>query len=263
MSLSAQSTPHPVGDHYELEVHPGWRQGRGAFGGLVVSALIRAIEQHTADPARRVRSVTAELPGPTEAGRAEISVETLRAGKHVSTVRAALRQAGELRAHAVAVLGAARAGGEAPGWNELTAPVAPAWPDVMPVPIAGGGPEFARHFEYRVIEGVPTGGGPGRALGWVRPCDPGPARDAGYVAAMIDAWWPCAMIRLPTFRPMATIAYTLDLVGDPAAGDPDAPLLYRASAPVCSDGYSLESRELWTADGRLVAINHQTFVIIQ
>ena len=45
--------------------------------------------------------------------------------------------------------------------------------------------------------------------------------------------------------------------------DPEAPLLYRATAPVATDGYCLETRELWSEDGRLVAINHQTFVIIQ
>ena len=45
--------------------------------------------------------------------------------------------------------------------------------------------------------------------------------------------------------------------------DPMAPLLYRATAPVCADGYCLETRELWGEDGRLVATNQQTFAIIQ
>jgi acyl-CoA thioesterase len=54
-----------------------------------------------------------------------------------------------------------------------------------------------------------------------------------------------------------------DLCSPRPVGDPDAPLLYRATAPVCADGYYLETRELWGADGRLVAINHQTIAIIQ
>ncbi|MBC7974135.1 MAG: thioesterase family protein, partial [Myxococcales bacterium] len=103
-SLSDVSTPRLVGDRYQLEVAAGWRQGRGAFGGLVIASLIRAIEQHTADPARVVRSVTAELPGPVEGGTVDIAVEALRHGKNMSTVRAALRQHGEIRAHAVAIL---------------------------------------------------------------------------------------------------------------------------------------------------------------
>jgi len=32
--------------------------------------------------------------------------------------------------------------------------------------------------------------------------------------------------------------------------------------PVCADGYFLETRELWGEDGRLLAINQQTFAII-
>ncbi len=102
-----------------------------------------------------------------------------------------------------------------------------------------------------------------RALGWVRPRDPGPRRDAAYIAATIDAWWPVLFIRLSARRPMATIAFTLDIVAGLDGLDPDAPLLYRATAPVCADGYYLETRELWGADGRLVAINHQTLAIIQ
>jgi acyl-CoA thioesterase len=60
-------------------------------------------------------------------------------------------------------------------------------------------------------------------------------------------------------RPMATIAFTIDFLGEPG----DGPWLYRGTAPVCGDGYFLETRELWTASGQLVALNHQTFAIIK
>src|SRR5438874_9387303 len=116
-SLSEVCTPRRAGDRYQLEVGPGWRMGRGAFGGLVVGALIRAIEQDVGDPSRKVRSVTAELPGPVEHGTVDIAVDTLRRGNNVSTVRASLAQHGEIRSHAVAVLAAARGAGDAPTWN--------------------------------------------------------------------------------------------------------------------------------------------------
>lgn len=269
-SLSDVCMPRPAGDHYQLEVVDGWRMGRGAFGGLVVAALVQAIEQRVADPARRVRSVTAELPGPVEAGTVDIAVDILRRGNNVSTVRAALSQHGEIRSHAVAVLAAARAAGGANqpiAWNDLTPPIAPAWTEIAPLAMSrsdgrpGPWPEFAQHFEYRPVEGMPGSGGPPRAIGWVRARNPGPPRGAGLIAALIDAWWPVTFARLGP-RPMATIAFTLDIAGGLDGLDPDAPLLYRAAAPVCTDGYALETRELWGADGRLVAINHQTFVII-
>jgi acyl-CoA thioesterase len=275
-SLSDVSTPRLVGDRFQLEVPPGWRIGRGAFGGLVVGALVRAIEQHTADPSRTVRSVTAELPGPVEPGTVDIAVETLRRGNNVSTVRAALSQHGEIRSHAVAVLAAARPGAGPHGgtaaaattWNELARPVAPPWTELPALDLNPGGrpgpwPEFAQHFEFRMVEGIPGSGGAARTLGWIRSRDPGPHRDAGYIAAMIDAWFPAAFIRFTAIRPMATIAFTLDIAGSLDGLDPAAPLLYRGAAPVCSDGYAFEARELWTEDGRLVAQNHQTFVVIR
>ncbi len=265
-SLSEVSTPHPVGDGYRLDVAAGWRNGRGAFGGLVIGALLRAIEQRTADPTRKVRSVTAELPGAVEPGTADITVEILRQGNNVSALRAALSQDGEIRSHVVAILAASRGSAEAVAWNDLPRPEAPAWSRVEPIPHgapSGPRPEFVDHFEYRVVEGVVLSGGAGRALGWIRPRDPGAPRDAAYIAAMIDAWWPVAFIRFTRRRLMATIAFTLNIVADLDGLDPMAPLLYRATAPVCTDGYCLETRELWGEDGRLVATNHQTFAIIQ
>ncbi len=46
-TLSDLSTPKLAGDRHELHVPEGWAQGRGAYGGLVVASLIRAIEERT------------------------------------------------------------------------------------------------------------------------------------------------------------------------------------------------------------------------
>ena len=241
-------------------VPEGWRQGRGAYGGLVVGALIAAIEDRIADPTRIVRSVTAEIPGAVAPGRAELHVELLRAGNSVTTARASLVQEGETRAHAVAICAATRP--NMPAWLDLAPPKAP--PPVMVAPMPPGSlfPEFAQHFEYRVVEGTPGAGGPATTLGWIRPRDPGRVHDASLIAAMIDAWYPATLPRFAEFRPMATIAFTLEVLGS-LADLGDEPLLYRGVVPVCSDGYFTETRELWRADGRLVARNHQTFAIIK
>jgi acyl-CoA thioesterase len=264
-SLTDALTPRRSGDRYQFDVLPGWQQGRGAFGGLVIGALVRAIEDHTAEPARKLRSLTAELPGPAMTGTVEIAVDTLRQGKNLSAVRAALIQDGEVKSHAVAILAATRTGGPPVAWNDLTPPVLPRWQDVAPIVFAQP-PHFAQHFEHRVVEAASTStsgpGGAPRSLGWIRPKDAGAARDAAYIAAMADAWWPAAAVRLAG-RPMATIAYTLEIVGSVDGLDPAAPLIYRAVVPVCADGYFVETRELWGEDGRLIAINHQTFAVIQ
>lgn len=246
-----------------LDVPSGWAQGRGAYGGFVVASLIREIEKAVGDPKRAVRSVTAELPGPVLPGPAEVTVEVLRAGNSVSTVRAQLAQGGEIKSHAVAVLAATRRGAGPLAWQELAPPAAPSWKTIDPMP-ALPTPEFAQHFEYRVVEGIPgTGpGAPARCVGWIRPRATAGARDAAHVAAMADAWWPATLVRFDRPRPMATIAFTLDIVGGLEGLDPEAPLLYRGTVPVLADGYFLETRELWGEDGRLVALNHQTFVVI-
>lgn len=264
-SLTDLSTPQRHGDAFTLDVPTGWRQGRGAFGGFTIATLVRAIEARVGDPARKVRSVTAELPAPVEAGHADITVEILRSGNNLSAVRAALAQAGQPRGHAVAVLAAARPGAGPLAWRDLAPPDTKPWRSLAPIamPPDQAWPEFAQHFEYRVTEGLPLAdGSPARVVGWVRPKEPCGLRDTGYVASLIDAFWPAAFTKFPASRPCATIAFTLDVITNLDGLDPDAPLLYRGTVPVCSDGYFLETRELWGEDGRLVAINHQTFAVI-
>jgi len=263
-TLTTVTTPTRAGDRFTLDVPAGWRQGRGAYGGFTIAALIRAIEQHVGDPTRVTRSVTAELPAPVETGAADITVEILRAGNRLTAARAAIVQGGAVRGHAVAILAAARAAADVATWRDLAPPDAPPWRDV---PVAamppGMSPEFTQHLEYRIAVGLPIAtGAPARTIGWVRPrvrCD---VRDAGYAASLIDAFYPSAFTKIPATRPCATIAFTLELLGSFDGLDPDAPLLYRGTSPVGTDGYFVETRELWGEDGRLLAINHQTFAVI-
>jgi hypothetical protein len=64
-------------------------------------------------------------------------------------------------------------------------------------------------------------------------------------------------------RPMATLAFTLQIVADLDALPPGEPLFHRATAVAAREGYSVEMRELWTKAGALVALNQQTFVAIK
>jgi acyl-CoA thioesterase len=258
-TLQDATTPAADGT---LTVHEGWRQGRGAYGGLTIAAAIRAIEQRVADPRRKVRTVTAEIPGPTLAGTATFAVDILRSGNSLTVARAALAQGGAVTTHAVAVLAATREIPDPPTWRELVRPEAPPWSEVPLLSTDGAFPEFSRHFEYRLASGLPGSGGAAVTVGWVRACDPGPARDAAFLAAVIDAWWPATFVRMQVPRPLATIGFTLEIVDDLSRLD-DAPLLYRGTVPVAGDGYFLETRELWTADGRLLVLNHQTFAVIR
>jgi len=271
--LQSLTTPRRLDEsRFSAEIPDGWQQGRGAFGGLVLANLVRAIEAFDATPVRdgaasgperTLRSLTAQILAPVLVGPAAIRVERLRTGSGVSTIAARVEGGGEVLAHAVGVMAKAR--GSDTDFCHAAAPAMPPWREVPVIPVQPPiGPVFARHFEYRVTGPPPySGGSPAAASGWIRPRDPGAARDAAYVTALADCWWPALFARLAAPRPMATLTFTLDIVGSLDGLDPEAPLFHDASATVARDGYALETRELWGEDGRLVSRNHQTITVIK
>jgi acyl-CoA thioesterase len=250
------------GPRFRADVPDGWQQGRGAYGGLVLAYLVRAIEQHEGAPEKPLRSLTAAIGGPLATGPAEVHVERLRAGSSVVTLAARIVQGGEVPAHAVAILGKTR--NAEPPAVDLVAPVAPAWRTVSPIPgDAPGVPPFVRHFEMRPVSGVPFSGGEPAVMGWVRTREPVAVKDAALLAALIDVWGPAEFSRMQAPRPVATIAFSMQVIcGAPAMKD-DAPLLFRSRTLTRTDGYLVELRELWTEAGTLVALNEQTIAIIK
>src|SRR5271156_4451783 len=81
-TLTTLTTPLRIGaDLFEVEIPDGWHQGRGAFGGLVIGTLVRAITAFdAADSASpfSLRALTAELCAPVLPGPNRIRVERLR-----------------------------------------------------------------------------------------------------------------------------------------------------------------------------------------
>ena len=272
------TTPTRLGpDLFEARVPDGWQQGRGAFGGLVVAHLVRSIEAFArgetptspppaleATPERSLRSLTAEICGPVLPGPNTIRVERLRTGTGVSTVAARLERDGEVLAHAVGVLGRPR-GAATDDFCELPRPAMPPWREMTPIGRNEMGPSFARFLEFRPLGPAPFTSSTADtvASGWIRPVEPGPARDSAYVAALADAWWPAVLTRFTAPRPVATVAFTLELLSNLEGLDPEAPLFHSAQAVACRGGYLVEMRQLWGEDGRLIALNQQTIVIIK
>lgn len=239
---------------WEAQIPDGWQQGRGAFGGLVIGLMTKALAKEAGE--RPLRSLTAELPAPLLPQGAQIEVRTLRAGSKVSTLQAVLTQNSLPVATATGVFGLTRGSKEQ---------LQPSPPDMAGeptiVPMGKLGPRFARHFEYGVLGALPfTGASESKTQGWVRFAKPPPAIGAPELVALADAYWPAAFTKAQTFVPMATISYTLQLTG--ALVTPDTRLFYTAEELFCAEGYSAELRQLWTEDGRLVALNPQTFVAI-
>ena len=262
--LLTATRPTPTADSgvFTLEVLPGWNQGRGAFGGLVLGALTRAIEACEPEKERVLRSLTGELAGPVVTGAAKIAIETVRRGSGVSTFRASLAQNGELLAVATAVLGKTRISDRR--WSPAP-PVMRPWRDVEPAPLGPPfTPDFSQFMEYRPTGPLPfTGDTEPIAEGWIRTRAPLPRIGAPEIVALADAYWPAGFAIETGPRPVGTVAFTLQYFPPQSPLDPNEPLFYRARAIAAADGYIVEHRELWTGNGDLVALNPQTFVWIR
>lgn len=250
---------------FVLHVPDGWQQGRGAFGGILLAALARAVLGTEPEKDRKLRAFNAEIAGPVLTGEAEIEVTVLRRGSGLSSYDATLSQRGQGLVRASAVL--ARARGAAPSRLHVPSPSPRPWTEIEPISteLAGAAvPVFVRHMEMRPLGPLPfSGGGEPVASGWVRPRRTLASLDAPEIIALADAWWPAVLAISPVPRPVGTVAFALQYFPPDPALDPSVPLHYRGSVLAEQDGYMMESRELWSEDGRLVALNQQTIAWIR
>ena len=183
--------------------------------------------------------------------------------------------AGDLLAHGVVVLGAARPGDampDGPAWLAVEPPAElAAGPEAVPVVDIGPplAPEFTAHLEMRPISGLPyQGADSDLTMGWVRPRGPIGRIDASVLTALADAWWVSVMARLDRPRPAATVGFTLDLPSDPSGlrrGDDGRleELFHRGRSVAAREGFTVEVRELWTRSGQLVSWNTRTVAVIK
>jgi len=240
----------------------GWQQGRGAFGGLVLGTLLRAILRCEPDPQRLARTLAGDISGPVLPGSVDIEVRELRRGSNQSNFAAELTQGGAVLAIATAVLSRARPSSRQ--FTRLTAPSLQDWQSVPVVPIAPPiGPTFAQHYEYRLASPWPFSGHPVPEIaGWIREQTMLSRLDAPAMIGRLDAWYPTLYVIESEPRPCATVQFTAELLADPTPFDPALPLRYRAEMISLREGFFLEARELWRGE-ELVALNQQTFVIIK
>lgn len=250
------------GSAFSAEIPDGWQQGRGAFGGLVLGTLARAMERHLADPTRALRSLSGDLCGPALPGPAAVEVSTLRTGKNLSNLDARLLQGDGVIARASAVFSAPRKAEPVPAvaaasrvpfgdWSAI--PLAPVGPPMAPV--------FAQHYEYRVKAPPFTGGTDPFVDGYVRLKAPTARIGAPEIMGLLDAWWPALFSVISAPLRIATASFTAEIMTDLGAIDPAAPLYYRGRVIAEHEGFFVELRELYDARG-VVALNQQTFVMI-
>lgn len=252
-------------DHttWRWSIPDGWQQGRGAWGGLVVGALVRAVAGVEPEASRAVRSVTAHLAAPALVGEHRIVVEPVRLGSAMSTWEARLVDGQEgVVATAVILTGAPRVAdtsGHAE-WGVAIAPSVPAATDVPVLPPHGLMPTFHQHLEFRPVAGLPLMGGPAECTGWIGYRDRTPPTAASLMA-LVDAWWPASLPLLTGMPRIATVSFSATLLADPSTVPADQPLLQHSFVAAAHDGFTSEHRSLWAPDGRLVVDNVQVIAV--
>jgi len=252
-----------VGEHTFRSIVPdGWQQGRGAFGGLVLGTLLRAMLRCEPHPERAARTLAGDICGPVLPGPTEIHVRVLRRGSNQSNLAAELTQGGAILAIATAVLSRPRSSPRQ--LTRATPPSPEDWQSVPLLPIAPPiAPTFSQHYEYRSTGPFPFAGHPvPETAGWIREQVLPSQLDAPALIGRLDAWWPTLFIIESGPRPCSTVQFTAELLVDPASLDPSLPLRYRAEMVSLREGFFLEARELWHGE-ELVAMNQQTFVVIK
>ena len=278
LDLSALVHPNATVDplRFTLDVPDGLQQGRGAWGGIATGAMVAAAQQVDPRPEMAVRTLSAQLVAPVLVGQLHLRVEVLRTGSATQTLAVrCLDDDGGLLAHGVVVLGARRTGDampDGPRWLSVEAPAElAAGPESVPEAPVGPplAPDFTVHLEMRPISGLPyQGADTDETMGWVRPRGPLARVDAAVVTALADAWWVAVMARMDRPRPAATLGFTLDFPGDPGDLPRDGmggiePLFHRGRTVAAREGFTIESRELWTRTGQLVTWNTQTVAVIK
>lgn len=263
-AFTLATTPRPVSPgRFTAQVPDGWQQGRGAFGGLVLGLLERAAEQTLADAQWPLRAFNGEIFAPVVTGPSEVTVEVLRRGSGMATLESRLLQGGELRARSTSIFGRSRVAD-----RNLVTLAAPKLPPPEQVEVAPLGPPvaavFALHLEYRPTAPLPFSGAsqPG-AAGWLRFRDPPARLGMAELIGLADAYYPATFAIEEGPRPMGTVSFTFEPQVDLATVSPDGPFAYRCTVPAAFEGYSVELREVWDANGRLLALNQQSFVVIK
>jgi len=279
-------TPLGAG-RFRALVDSGWSTPIAANGGYLVAILVRALEAEGLTRAetgpRQLRSLTCHFLRPVKGGPLDVTVELVRAGRRISTVRLTAIQDGKLALlalAALAVLDLPAAGQWEPEPPRLGPPPARDAPLVPPDEYRTRGgegwlgrtPQMPPMFErVRVaprIGGVPFSNRPlppGEAPetgGWISLPEARPI-DAAFVALCTDVWWP------PAFQPLGrpAIAPTIDLTihvraDIPPEGLPDQPVLGTYRSTAAHGGLMEEDAALFLPDGTLLAHARQLAIFM-
>lgn len=252
---------HIEGNRFRGVVDPGWNIGANPNGGYLLSLVSSAIGELVDHP--DPLSFTAHYLRPGVAGsRCEITVDVIREGRTLSTVRATLSQDGKERVEVIAAYG------------DLSVPVGvdsdimPAMPALPPLEScvartgAMQGIDIAMLSKLHVMlhpqQAQPGQAGIPEVSGWIRFADDREP-DARSLLLFCDTFPPSPFGKLGMIGWVPTIELTVHVRRRPAPGW----IIGRFRTDDLEDGRMIETGGLWDSAGHLVADCRQIGLVLQ
>ena len=248
-----------VGSDFSVTLTEDWLQGRTLYGGasaaLCTEAALRAF-----DGLPPLRSAQFAFIGPAS-GPLVIRPEVLRRGRSATFVGVDLVGDAGLATRALLCFGAIR--DSAVDFSHVPAPEAPP-PETCGDFFRGGfRPNFAHHFDM-----LDAGGAPPFSMAevpeykvWLRHKDRQTPNDITALIALADAPPPAAMVRFPSFGPISSMTWSIEVLNERAAGEDDGWRLETSLAETVTHGYSSQSMKTWAADGTPLLVGRQTVAV--
>ena len=182
----------------QIDLPDTWAYGRGVLhGGWLLETITAGALRHTGHP--HPLAVSAHYASSPRIGTATLEVESLREGRSVGSLRAALSQEGRTKLSALVTAGTLPVAGSRPLLVEGAPPVLPAPDDCPRHEAPEGTPRngITENLEVRLDPATApwlTGGFGGRPLvaGWIRPAN-GRALDPLLLLSIVDAMPPVTL----------------------------------------------------------------------
>lgn len=245
-------------DDYVIEAPEAWSQGRTLYGGMTAALCHEAAKRHSSVDTP-LRSAQFTFAGPAT-GLLRLRANMIREGRSATIIAVDCTGEGGPAARATFVFGAGRE-----SRIEQAAPARPSVPTPGECPpfVGNDGKKpkgFMANFDMRLAAGSRLFSGSSADFSvWVRFSEKPDVDVTTALLALGDALPPAAMASFPTPAPISTITWAVDLAR-PSQSIEDWHLL-RSRSEQSSNGYSLQTMDLWDATGASIATGRQTVAI--
>ncbi|MFE1408336.1 acyl-CoA thioesterase [Streptomyces sp. NPDC058770] len=248
-----------VTDEAVARIDPLWRSWAGAHGGHVAAAALTAMRERGVGQGRPLRALTAHFLAPVDTRPLRLSLTGPRAGRRASTCLFTAHQDGAAVLAGSALFGSGHPG---PGYDGRAFPQVPGPADCVPLDLSGGFVAFAQQVEVRpATEALPLAGGElAELVAWVRFTDGRPLDEAAVVT-LTDVLPPALFACWRTPRPVPTAELTIHFADTPASEVLTDRALVRIRTEQAGGGWAVDDSEVWSADGRLLALARQARVV--